>query len=93
VNRACLWLYGGALTNLVFLVGCGGAKWTSDDAKNASDIANGALSAEDICDRDGGPCPASGVRAMERGTYCAAASMLERHGLPVPDGGGIACTR
>jgi hypothetical protein len=81
------------LSPFLLLPACGGAKWTTDDAKNAADIANGALSAEDICDRDGGPCPASGVRAMERGTYCAAASMLARHELPVPDGGGIACTR
>ena len=80
------------LAILLVVAGCGGAKWTSDDATNATDIRNGALSLEAVCDRDGGPCPAPAVRAMERGTYCAAASMLSRHGVPAIDA-GVACAR
>lgn len=73
------------------LAGCG-ASWTDSDAQNATDIANGAASLEAVCDRDGGPCPGGAVRAMERGTYCAASSMLSRHGEAVPDA-GIVCKR
>jgi hypothetical protein len=73
------------------LVACG-AKWTDADAQNATDIANAALSLEQVCDRDGGPCPGAGVRAIERGTYCAATSQLYRHGADVPDG-GVVCRR
>ena len=71
--------------------GCG-AKWTDADVQNANDIANGAASLEAVCDRDGGPCPGFAVRAMERGTFCAATSQLVRHGEAVPDA-GIACKR
>ena len=75
----------------IVLFGCGGS-WAAQDATNAQDIANGALSLEQVCDRDGGPCPAAAVRAMERGTYCAAASMLYRHKEAIPDA-GVACVR
>jgi len=77
---------------VAMLVGCG-AQWAGGpDEKSATDIANGAASLEAVCDRDGGPCPAAAVRAMERGTYCAAAAILVRHGSAVPDA-GIVCRR
>jgi hypothetical protein len=77
---------------LLALVGCG-AKWAGGpDEQSATDIANGAASLEVVCDRDGGPCPAAAVRAMERATYCAAAAMLVRNGSAMPDA-GIVCKR
>lgn len=80
-----------AFALLLVLAGCGGS-WTAADAQNATDIANGALSLEQVCDRDGGPCPGAAVRSMERGTFCSAGSLLSRHGEHVPDG-GPGCTR
>jgi hypothetical protein len=77
----------------VLLAGCSrAAKWTPDDATNATDIANAAASLEAVCDRDGGPCPGGSVRAINRGIECAVGSMLQRHGEAVPDA-GIACRR
>ena len=81
-----------AFAMLLVFAGCGGANWTPDDATNAHDIANAALSLEAVCDRDGGPCPGAAVRAMERGTYCSASAMMSRHGMPAIDG-GVACVR
>ena len=74
------------------LFGCGGAKWTADDATNATDIANAAASLEAVCERDGGMCPGSSVRAVNRGIECAVGSMLYRHAEAVPDA-GIVCRR
>jgi hypothetical protein len=74
------------------LLGCG-SKWTAADASNAKDSANLQLQMETICGReDAGPtCQPAAVRAMERGSYCATASMLSRHGSPVPASSTIHC--
>lgn len=79
---------------LTALLGCGGSAsaWTPEDTTSATNVANGALSLEAVCDRDGGSCPGAAVRAIERGTYCAAAAQLVRHRQDVPDG-GPRCTR
>ena len=73
------------------LISCGGG-WTSTDAQNATDSANLQSQMEIICGReDAGPtCQPAAVRAMERASFCASASMLTRHKAPVPDA-GIAC--
>lgn len=81
------------LAIMLMVAGCGGAKWTTEDATSATDLANAALSLEAICDRDGGVCPAPAVRAIERGTYCASVAMLYRHQEPVPEAGTVKCTR
>ena len=80
------------IVTFLLVASCGGSKWTPEDEQSAQDIANGALSLEAVCDRDGGPCPGAAVRAMERGTYCAAGAMLYRHSAHVPEA-GVRCAR
>jgi len=77
----------------VSCVACGGAKWTSADATNATDSMNLQLQMEVICGReDAGPtCQPAAVRALERASFCATASELSRHGVAVPDAGAIRC--
>ena len=83
-----------ALWSLVLgaLFACG-SKWTADDAKNATASSNLQLQMEVICGReDAGPtCQPAAVRAMERASYCATASMLSRHGMPVSSSSPIKC--
>jgi len=74
----------------LFLAGCGGG-WADADTKSATDAARAQMAIESICaDDDGGTCKPSQVRALERMAFCANASMLFRHGQPVPDA-GIQC--
>jgi hypothetical protein len=75
---------------LVFLIGCGGEKWTALDEADARDIVEGSKSQGTICARDGGTCPGFVVRQMERGVCISASSMLYRHGK---SDGGDGCTR
>lgn len=86
------WLEIIVLSPFLLLPACGGSKWTSTDAQNATDSANLQLQMETLCGReDAGPtCQPAAVRAMERASYCATVSMLLRHGKELPDA-GIAC--
>lgn len=73
---------------IILLAACGG--WNDADTKSATDAVRVQLAIESACADDAGDCIPSRVRALERASYCANASMLFRHGQPVPDG-GIAC--
>jgi hypothetical protein len=72
----------------VALVGCGGG-WTASDTLSATDAVRAQMAVEAICG-DAGECKPSQVRALERMSYCANASMLARHGGFTHDG-GIEC--
>jgi len=74
---------------LMMGVGCGGG-WSTADTSAATNAARASTALETLCTADSGPCLASQVRALERASYCANASMLSRHGQPVPDA-GITC--
>lgn len=77
---------------LLLLSACG--VWSDADTKSATDSSRAQLMIEQICAGDAGVlgmCNPAQVRALERVSYCANASMLFRHGQPVPDGGPIAC--
>jgi hypothetical protein len=78
------------LTSLVFgITACGGG-WSAADTSAATNAARAETALEVLCGADAGPCLPSQVRALERASYCANASMLSRHGQAVPDA-GIAC--
>lgn len=74
---------------LVAFAACG-PSWTDADAKCATDAVHVELAARAACSDDAGLCSPGPIRALERAAYCCNASMLARHGAPVPDG-GIAC--
>jgi hypothetical protein len=78
----------------MILFGCAPG-WKASDTKAATNAALASKSLEAMC--SGGAsgvanpdCLPSRVRALERMSYCANASMLQRHGQPIPDA-GIAC--
>lgn len=73
----------------IFLEGCGGG-WSDADTKSASDAAHAQLAVEQICSLDDAECKPSQVRALERMSYCANASMLAHHGIDPPKG-SITC--
>lgn len=78
------------LALLLALTGCGG--FSDADAKSATDAARGQLAVETLC-APTAPCTPAQVRALERMSYCANASMLSRHGKDVPKADpSIACT-
>lgn len=67
--------------------------WKAADAKSSSDAARLEALLEARCSPagvDAGSCDPAAVRALERGAYCANASMLGRRGVAAPDA-GIRC--
>lgn len=77
------------------LVGCAGsaAQWTDKDTESLTSMEDNALSLETACDRDGGPCNAAMVRAVERAQVCGTADRLYVHRQTVHDTSPIRCTR
>lgn len=67
--------------------GCGGG-WSASDVSTATDAVRAQMMIETLCGpNDGGTCPASQVRALERMALCADSSRLAAHGAPVPEAG------
>lgn len=73
----------------LILVSCGGG-WADADTASATDSARAQLMIESAC-ADGGACSPGQVRALERMSYCATASMIARHGGKPPAPGSIVC--
>ncbi len=74
---------------ILLATACGGG-FSDADTKSATEAVRAEAMIERLC-APGAACEASQVRALERATMCANASMLARHGKPVPDLGGVAC--
>lgn len=78
-----------AIAAAALLVGCGGG-FSDADGKSTTDSARAQAMALSLCASDAGACPASQVRALERASFCASASILFRHDLPPVDA-GVTC--
>ncbi len=61
--------------------------WTQKDTDRALAQKNASMQLEQICSRDGGPCPAGPVRSIEMSMCFNAASALYDHGQGPADAG------
>ena len=77
-----------ALLVASLVLGCGGG-WADADGKAATNIARGQAFVLLEC-ADASTCNADRVRALATADFCAASSMLVRHGAASPDS-GVSC--
>lgn len=76
---------------LLALMSCG-PSWTAADERAATNAVLTERAALHLCaPSDAGECRPSQVRALEQASLCANASMLARHGVPLPADASDGC--